>query len=77
QLIDIKSFDVISDRIEAGTYLCAAAITNKKLKIIKVITLHLEAVISKLEEKNFEVLKDENSVTIISTTEIKPVIIIT
>ena len=77
KLIDIKPFDVIPDRIEAGTYMCAAAITNKKLKINKVIPLHLEAVISKLEEMNFEVLQDENSVTILPTTEIKPVNIIT
>ena len=32
------------------------------LKIEKVIPLHLEAVISKLEEMNFEVLQDEKIV---------------
>ena len=77
QLIDIKPFDVIPDRIEAGTYMCAAAIMNQKLKIEKVIPLHLEAVISKLEEMNFEIIQDENSVTIMPTDEIKPVNIIT
>ncbi|GGD43331.1 UDP-N-acetylglucosamine 1-carboxyvinyltransferase [Malaciobacter pacificus] len=77
QLLDIKEFSVIPDRIEAGTYMCAAAIMNKKLKIDKVIPLHLEAVISKLEEMNFEVLQDETSVTIMPTDEIKPVNIIT
>ncbi len=77
QLLDIKPFSVIPDRIEAGTYMCAAAITNKMLKINKVIPLHLEAVISKLEEMNFEIIQDENSVTIMPTNEIKPVNIIT
>ena len=76
-LLDIKPFDVIPDRIEAGTYMCAAAIKNQKLKINKVIPLHLEAIISKLEEMNFEILQDENSVTILPTNEIKPVNIIT
>lgn len=77
ELLEIKDFNVIPDRIEAGTYMCAAAITNQKLKINKVIPLHLEAVISKLEEMNFEVLQDENSVTILPTDEIKPVNIVT
>lgn len=77
KLLHIKDFDVIPDRIEAGTYMCAAAITNSKLKIKNVIPIHLEAVISKLEEMNFEVLQDETSVTIMPTDEIKPVNIIT
>ena len=77
ELLDIKNFDVIPDRIEAGTYMCAAAITNSKLKINKVIPLHLEAIVSKLEEMNFEVLQDETSVTILPTNEIKPVNIVT
>ncbi len=77
KLLHIKDFDVIPDRIEAGTYMCAAAITNSKLKIKNVIPIHLEAVISKLQEMNFEVLQDETSVTIMPTNEIKPVNIIT
>ena len=77
KLLEIKDFDVIPDRIEAGTYMCAAAIKNQKLKIEKVIPLHLEAVISKLEEMGFEILQDDNSVTILPTTQIKPVNIIT
>jgi len=77
ELLEIKDFDVIPDRIEAGTYMCAAAITNEKLKISKVIPLHLESIISKLEEMNFQVIQDENSVTILPTNEIKPVNIVT
>jgi len=77
KLLHMKDFDVIPDRIEAGTYMCAAAITNSKLKITKVKPLHLEAVIAKLEEMNFEVLQDKDSVTILPTDEIKPVNIIT
>ncbi|AXH11815.1 UDP-N-acetylglucosamine 1-carboxyvinyltransferase [Halarcobacter bivalviorum] len=77
QLLDFKNIDVIPDRIEAGTYMCAAAISNCKLKINKVIPLHLEAIISKLEEMNFEILQDETSVTVLPTNEIKPVNIVT
>ncbi|NVJ53957.1 MAG: UDP-N-acetylglucosamine 1-carboxyvinyltransferase [Campylobacteraceae bacterium] len=77
ELLEFKDFDVIPDRIEAGTYMCAAAISNTKLKINKVIPLHLEAIISKLEEMNFEIIQDETSVTIMPTDEIKPVNIVT
>ena len=77
KLLNFKDFDVIPDRIEAGTYMCAAAITNSKLKIEKVIPEHLEAVISKLQEMNFKILQDENSITVLPTDEIKPVNIIT
>jgi len=77
KLLDIKPFSVIPDRIEAGTYMCAAAITNEKLTIKDIIPAHLEAVISKLEEMNFKVLQTTNSVTILPTNEIKPLNIIT
>ena len=77
KLLDFKDFHVIPDRIEAGTYMCAAAITNRKLKIDKIIPQHLESIIAKLEEMNFEILQEENSLTIMPTTEIKPVNIVT
>ena len=77
KLLKFKDFDIIPDRIEAGTYLCAGAISNSKLKIENVIPEHLEAVTSKLEEMNFKMDIDDNSVTILPTTEIKPVNIIT
>ncbi len=77
ELLDMKNFSVIPDRIEAGTYMCTAAICNKKLKINNIIPIHLEAVISKLEEMNFEILQEETSLTILPTNEIKPVNIIT
>ncbi len=77
KLLEIQDFTVIPDRIEAGTYMCVGAITNTKLKINNVIPLHLEAIISKLEEMNFEIIQEENSVTVLPTDEIKPVNIIT
>ncbi len=41
---------IIPDRIEAGTYLIAGAVTNGDLKIANCKPAHLEAVITKLEE---------------------------
>ncbi|SKB75940.1 UDP-N-acetylglucosamine 1-carboxyvinyltransferase [Malaciobacter marinus] len=77
KLLEFKNFNIIPDRIEAGTYMCAAAITNSKLTITNIIPLHLEAIISKLEEMNFEIIQEENSLTIMPTKDIKPVNIVT
>lgn len=77
ELLEFKDFDIIPDRIEAGTYLCAGAITNSKLTIENVVPEHIEAVLSKLEEMNFTIEKKAKSVTIFPTNEIKPVTIIT
>lgn len=41
-------FSVIPDRIEAGTFLCAAAITRSVVSLSPVVPRHLVAVISKL-----------------------------
>lgn len=77
KLIDIKPFSVIPDRIEAGTYLCAAAITNSELTINKVRIDHLGSVLSKLEEMGFKFTKNENQIIIHPAEHIKSVDIIT
>ena len=77
KLLEFKNFDVIPDRIEAGTYMCAAAITNSKLTITHVEPLHLQAVISKLEEMNFKIETSKNEITVFPTDKVKPVNIIT
>ncbi len=41
---------VIADRIEAGTFLVAAAATRSKIRVRQVIPHHLDAVLKKLEE---------------------------
>ena len=77
ELLTLDPFSVIPDRIEAGTYLCAGAISNSKLTITNVIPQHLESIISKLKEMNFDFKIEKNKVTILPTNEIKPVNIIT
>ena len=47
------SYNVMPDRIEAGTFLCLAAITGGKIKLEKVNSNHLTPVIAKLEEEGF------------------------
>ena len=55
---------VIPDRIEAGTFLLAAAITRSALRITPVIPEHLGAVITKLEEAGCRISHDGIGVTI-------------
>ena len=75
--IFLKDTEVIADRIEAGTYLCAGAITNSKLTVKKVNKKHLQAVIDKLESMGFGFEYDADSITILPAKEIKPVAITT
>jgi len=76
-LVDFKPFDVIPDRIEAGTYLCAAAIGNSTITLENVRPDHLEAVTGKLEEMGFTFDINETSMTIHPAKKIKPVSIVT
>lgn len=77
ELLEFKEFSVIPDRIEAGTYLCAGAITNSKITLDKVNATHLSAVLAKLHQIGFETLIAEDSITLLPAKEIKPVEIMT
>jgi UDP-N-acetylglucosamine 1-carboxyvinyltransferase len=77
QLVHIDPFDVIPDRIEAGTYLCAAAITNSEVTITKVCADHLESIISKLEQMGFSFDITSDTITIRPAKNIKSVDIVT
>ena len=72
-----KTLEIIPDRIEAGTYLCAAAITNSSITLNKVDYGHIRASIDKLESMGctFDLIDD--SITIYPTPNLKPVNLIT
>lgn len=77
ELLEISEFEVIPDRIEAGTYLCAAAITKSPLTLTNVNASHLGAVISKLQEMGSSFDITENTITILPSKIIKPVKVVT
>ncbi len=58
------SHKVIPDRIEAGTFLIAAAATSSSISVSPVIPSHLEALLNKLEESGSKVLIKGNSISI-------------
>ena len=76
-LININEFTVIPDRIEAGTYLCAGAITKSELTLTNVEPKHLGAVLAKLEEMGSSFTLGEDTITIHPSDEIKAVKIVT
>lgn len=59
-----QPFSVIPDRIEAGTYLCAAAITNSQIKLANANPAHLEAVLEKLRQIGFKLESTNDSISI-------------
>ncbi|MBU0951852.1 MAG: UDP-N-acetylglucosamine 1-carboxyvinyltransferase [Elusimicrobia bacterium] len=68
---------VIPDRIEAGTYLIAGAITRGEVKVNKCIPEHIDALLKKLRLAGFKLEQNSNSVKISHICKIKPVNIIT
>ena len=58
------SHEVIPDRIEAGTFLIAAAATLSSITIYPVIPFHLNSLLQKLEESGSEISIQNNSIFI-------------
>ncbi len=55
---------IIPDRIEAGTYMIAGAITGGDIFIKGAVFEHLQAVIDKLEEAGVKILKQNNGIKV-------------
>lgn len=66
-------YSVIPDRIEAGTYMVAAAATRGDVYINNVISRHLEPLIAKLREANVEVDEIEDGLHVKATSELKAI----
>lgn len=64
---------VIPDRIEAGTYMIASAITGSDITIENVIVEHVKSIIAKLTEAGVKVYEDHNRIRVISDQKINPI----
>ena len=72
------SFTIPADRIEAGTYLVAAALTNGNITINKIDPSRMGAIIETLEKAGAEINLKSNSISLDMTNNIiKPVDIVT
>lgn len=58
-------YSIIPDQIEAGTFMCAAAITRGDITVKNVIPKHLEAISAKLIEIGCEVLEGDDEVRVV------------
>lgn len=65
--------EVIPDRIEAGTFIIAGAITRSEIVVKNVKTNHLTALISKLEEIGIKIIEEGKNVRVISPENLKPI----
>ena len=65
--------NVVCDRIEAGTYMVAAAMTGGEVKLLNARADLLDAVIEKLREAGAEVTSDADTITVKSEGKLKAV----
>jgi UDP-N-acetylglucosamine 1-carboxyvinyltransferase len=65
--------NIVCDRIEAGTYMVAAAMTGGKVKLLNARADLLDAVIEKLRDAGATVTSDADSITVKSTGKLKAV----
>ncbi|GAA0468596.1 UDP-N-acetylglucosamine 1-carboxyvinyltransferase [Alkalibacillus silvisoli] len=64
---------IIPDRIEAGTFMVAGAITGGDIIVEGAIPAHLRSLIAKMKEMGVKIEEYENSVRVIGTDELKPI----
>lgn len=64
---------VIPDRIEAGTFMVAAAITGGNVLVQGAVPEHLSSLVAKLEEMGVTVIEEENGLRVIGPEKLKAV----
>lgn len=63
---------VVQDRIEVGTFMVAAAITNGNVLIKDAVEEHNKPLISKLEEMGAQVIREDDGIRVIGPEKLKP-----
>ena len=68
-----KTYEVIPDRIEAGTFMVAAAMTGGDLYVENALPEHLKPVIAKLKEAGVTIEEDTNGIRVKSNGILKAI----
>ncbi len=68
-----RKYSVIPDRIEAGTFMVAAAATRGDVELENVILKHLEPLRAKLQEAGAVVIEGEDNIRVIADGQLKPI----
>lgn len=66
-------YKVMPDRIETGTFLCAAAITGGRIKVNNIIPEHVVPVIHKLQEAGCEIEVEKNYIILEAPKKLKAI----
>ncbi|WP_334328907.1 UDP-N-acetylglucosamine 1-carboxyvinyltransferase [Companilactobacillus sp. HBUAS59699] len=64
---------IMQDRIEAGTFMVAAAVTNGNILVKDAVAMHNKPLISKLEEMGVTIEESDEGIRVIGTNQLKPV----
>ncbi|QNG60173.1 UDP-N-acetylglucosamine 1-carboxyvinyltransferase [Metabacillus idriensis] len=64
---------IIPDRIEAGTFMVAAAITGGNVLVRGAVPEHLTSLIAKMEEMGVQILEEEDGVRVIGPEKLKSI----
>ena len=67
------SYNIMPDRIEAGTYLVAGAITSGNIKLLNINSQHIEPILNKLDEANCRLNINKSEIEIIAPKRVKSV----
>ena len=67
------SHAIMPDRIETGTYLCAAAITGGDIRLLKTSAAYLDTVVDKLMDAGCEITVERDSMRLIAPKRLKAV----
>ncbi|GAG88659.1 unnamed protein product, partial [marine sediment metagenome] len=66
------SHRTIPDYLEAGTFIVMGAAVGKKLRVNNIVSEHLDLFLAKLKEIGVEFKKDDDSIEVWETTDLKP-----
>ena len=66
-------YNIMSDRIEAGTFLVIGAITGGNIRVNNINPMYIEPVINKLEEANCKIKVEKNSIELQAPKRLKSV----
>ena len=67
------SYNIMPDRIEAGTFLCLASMTGGNVLVKNINTSHLTSVIHKLEEAGSKLVIGKNQIEVLGNGKLKAV----
>lgn len=67
------SHAVMPDRIETGTYLCAAAATGGNIRLLKTSAAYLDTVVDKLMDAGCDITTDRDAITLKAPARLKAV----